>query len=704
MKQLLMIFVMITVSCTAVHDNIDYYSVDIQDKFINRADFMLGWYISNDEKMLDFAIRNSSNPYADFYNTYIVYSHNKYNKEDDLYSLNPRYIHSYSDIYPHINFIADLPRYSTLYRNIMVPGNREHNKLSHPYIDTYMMDENFIQLDYPYSPDVYRTYSDSVLYIYDFSKSYPNYGVIYLTEEFFAGKGNASVYRHAHMLDFASKRLDYHASLCIVINAETDAGSKTLFITDNQKWIKPYSKRTGIDPDTIIYVDILPSWHVNTVDIAGILPQSYIVKDMTIISDNILLGPFVFKYSFDCAFNICRHFIDNLYSADNIIGFYSIDEIQYKEMLCLDRWADQSPTEKSSYTLLELVERIDHYVMQKGKPSFALSSAGFHDITGFAMNEDRYENISRHIRIFDTYSYRDDYVNALLSAVHENSDVFNVIVNDAYSTSSRKALPFYLTKFKFFLPLIAGVDGMIFYTYALPRVYSRNELMNDTSKVNVGELSEYTHIYNIFNMYRHSCHFVLEDKNRMSVVMDGDSIILFMYAAIKGHENYYNPSGSSVYYDLSAQDKDIDYLLSLLDSENYIITDISPYSANRYITSDTLFCLSYFSSTHPESIADMMNNYPFNTLLNIYDIRIIAVLKGDYYADFMFDESSERILFPQLVMPGSLVIDDSIMDIRKTLNYMQCLEDADFTSILPLPEDNNSTLLFRDFSGRQFKR
>lgn len=665
--------------------------------------FMLGWYISNEDKMIDFAIDSRDNPYAGLYNTYIVYSHNRYNKENNLLSLDPKHIHSYAKQYPHINFLADIPRYSTLYRNIMIPGSNEARPLMHPYIETFIMDENSNRIDASYSPDIYRTEQDSALFVYDFKSIYPHYGAMYLNTAFFSSKSQASVYRHADILDFSSKSIDDNASLCIIININIDNGIKTLGITNDSTFIELYSIKRDIICDTVIHLEKNPAWHVCSVNIGSIMNEKYTIKDMILISRNTLLGPFVFKYSFDHAFEICRHFIDPLLNLNNIIGFYTTDEIQYKEMLCLDRWTDKTLTDKTSYRIMELVEHINRYSEHKGKPAFALSSAGFHDITGFSMNQNAYSSINKYVRIFDTYSYRDDYVIALLSAAEEGSETFNIIVNDAYSTSARKALPFHLTKFKFFLPIIAGMDGMIFYTYALPRVHSADELINDTSKVNVGQLAQFAYSYNMFMMYRESRHFRTE--NRISAVMGNGDMALFIYGAVNGHDNYYNPTGSAVLYDFSQSDDDIDYLLSLLnDDADYIVTDISPYSTEKYRASDTMAFMSSYRTGPFASVLEMMNHFPFNSLLHIYDIRIIAIVSRDYYTSLLSNEESGSILFPQLIMPGSINLNNRVVGLERKLHYMDCFENIDFVSTMPVRKNPSTELLFRDFTGKQYKR
>lgn len=703
MKNLILLFLLIISSCISLHDGLNLNPLHAGGTDKKADDFMLGWYISNEEKMIDFAVNSNDNPYVKLYNTYIVYSHNRYNKENNLLLLDPEHIHSYANQYPHINFIADLPRYSTLYRNIMIPGSNDASPLMHPYIETFIMDENSNRINKSYSPDIYRTEQDSAIFVYDFGNIYPHYGAMYLNTAFFSSKGQASVYRHADILDFASKSLADSASLCILINIKTDNGIKTLGITDDSAFLHIYSMKRDIICDTLIHLVKNPIWHVYSVNLDSIIKEEYTIKDMILVSRNTLLGPFVFKYSFEHAFEICRHFIDSLSNKDNIIGFYTTDEIQYKEMLCLDRWTDKTLTDKTSYRLLDLVEHINQYSEHIGKPAFSLSSAGFHDITGFSMNQNEYSSINRYIRIFDTYSYRDDYVHALLSAAEEGSGTFNIIVNDAYSTSSRKALPFHLTKFKFFLPIITGMDGMIFYTYALPRIQSTDELINDTSKVNVGELARFANSYNMFMMYRDSRHFKTE--NRISAVMGNGDMALFMYGAVNGHDNYYNPKGSAVFYDFSQSDDDIDYLLSLLhDDADYIVTDISPYSTEKYRSSDTMAFISSYRTGQIESVLDMINHFPFNSLLHIYDIRIIAIVRRDYYASIVSNEEAGSILFPQLIMPGSMTIDARIVGLERKLHYMDCLENIDFVSTLPVNKNSSTELLFKDFSGMQYRR
>lgn len=679
MKNHIILFsLIIFTSCSIFHDNVKQQNNSVSEHKHNG--FILSWYINNDESQLNAAIENEINPYAPYFSLYMVYSHNRYNKTDNHMSADYKKIHQYLSQYPEIDFIADLPRYSTLYRNIFIPFDGE--LLKHPYIKTSLFTSELDSIQHAYAPIMRIQSAEPAIYMYDMSTEGNNIASIVLTNEFFLNKNNASVYRNADIIDFSVKLIDNSSLFLISIHKN----ESHFIISNSQDFAYMYQGKNNI-ADTVIIFNNIYNWQIESLFLDSLSGDNSYIKKMHILGKNVFMGPVVFKYSYEKCADILKMVIDSIYEHDNLMGFYLIDEIEYKEMLCLDRWKDGEKTDKKSYPLISLVEMADDYIEKKGKIAFSLSSAGYNYQDSLLMLSDNYHSLRNNIFMFDTYSYRDDYIDAIIQA-RKSADKRNsrlIIVNDAYSGTGKKALPFYLMKFKFFTGFIYNANGMLYYTYSRPFVNNLKDVLNDDNKVNIGMLGKFVYDYDIIDMYDNKRYnYILKNENRASLVMSKNNTICFIFSAINGHDNYYDPcSMGSIDFRFNTDNPDINQLLENVHDSVFAILDISPYSCNKNSALSGISFINSAAITEKDNILNTLNTFPFNHLFHPYDIRIIMLIPLDTLNN---DELKNR--YPQLIINGEALIDNVPINLNSMIDYQKCMNNVKLIKQIPFPYDS----------------
>ncbi len=708
------IFIIIICSCFTNAYSLSFNSK--KDIFINnnKPFFPLGWYLTNTKNITNIIIGNKNksysgftDPFSDYYNTFLIYSGNHFNKENYHLGLDIKKIHSFlNNAGKNKFFIIDLPRYSTLFRVLFLTTSKEKKDFKSEYADYYTIDNHLNKIKSTKKLYLYKNEKEPVSYIYDFSEFDDHFCIFNVKKNFFTYKYNASLYRNADILNFSLKTLSYSSDILMKISLENDDSKKAIWICSSNTFLIKNSFDNNIlgNPDSIILIETdINKWNAFSINISESINKDphMIITGLTIIGKNILLGPISFLMGNKKSIKIIDYIVSELKDYENILGFYTLDELEYKEILNSEKWAyyinGKRNSDLKNGKILDLIIEENRIIKKYGFTPFNLSTAGYSQNNKFFMNENDYDELRKPVYFFDTYSYKDDYINALIEA-KKRADKFGsglIIVNDAYSNKKRKALSFYLTKFKFFSSLIFGANGMLFYSYSSPVTDNYENFQNDTNKQNVGQLSEYFHKHGLNDMYLHYHNSFINNKLNIGSLIMKDSLgrICFMYTNIKGHENYYNPCSTKEMKIAFENDNiEINKIKKILGDKEYFIIDISPYSENKKFPKNGFSFFSEYNYVSKDNLTETLNTSPFNILLHPYDIRIIIFIPIEFNNNYSYfnynhyDNLQINILYPQLIKNNHLDINYNNQKTSKslitTISHLPCFKNKYFVKTL----------------------
>ena len=731
LKIILLFLIVLFSSCFSNSYSLSFDSK--KDIFINddKPLFPIGWYLTNTESIINTIIKNKSysgftDPFSDYYNTFLIYSGNHYNKENSHLDLDIKKIHSYlNNAVGNKFFIVSLPRYSTLYRTLFLTNSKEKKDFKSEYADYYTADNYLNKIIGNEKLYLYKNEKEPVSYIYDFSEFDDNFCILNVEKYFFTYKYNASIYRNADILNFSLKTLSYSSDVLIKILLENDHSKKALWICSSNTFLANSNANNILgNPDSVIIIDI-NKWNAFSINISKTINKkpNMTITGLTIIGKNILLGPISFLMDSEKSIKIIDYIVSELKDYNNILGFYTVDELEYKEILNSEKWAyfinGKRESGLKNGKILDLIIEENEIIKQYGFTPFNLSTAGYSGNNKFFMNENEYDELRKPVYFFDTYSYKDDYINALIESKKRADNLGSgvIIVNDAYSNKNRKALSFYLTKFKFFSSLIFGANGMLFYSYSSPVTDNHEEFKNDSNKQNVGQLSEFFYKYGLNDMYLHYHRSVINNELNIGSLIMNDSLgrVCFLYTNIKGHENYYNPcSTKEMILTFENDNIEISEIKKILEDKEYFIIDISPYSENKAFPKNGFSFFSEYNYVSKDNVTKVLNSPPFNTLFHPYDIRIIMFIPIDFnnnysYFDYShYDNFQINIFYPQLIENNHLDIKYNDQKTSKSLitsiSHLPCFKDNHFVKAKLHLQGNINNLIINYITIENIKR
>lgn len=664
-------------------------------------DFPLGWYLSNTYNYVSMPGITNNDPYSKYYNTHIVYT--QYNKLLDYDSLSINNLHKYLNL-NDIDFIVDLPRYSTQYRilfsfdqynpagqslgslfKVLTHSDEDWNRMKDAVLNKWEGKEKGLDIKgndwvtiMPVNDKVINR-NNSVVY------SYPDIvSIKYLPKK-----------RYGLVI-----QLIYQDSIKLIITdgAEADKCFKTtekhVLEFNNYSSIsyngesRKYSRGALFDSG-VLTVDSRDSggnWKTLSVNLrrlaaeAGTDIDGLEMTDIRIDAKNIMLGNTVFALDNEHAYKQCISVIKALKGYGNIKGFYACDEFEWKELLHNDRYnslektivSSNFSTGKSNNTLLGHLKNLSDYAASEDIMLFILST-GVRNSGYRSMLDEEADFLRTGYLVFDYYGYNDLYIDVMAEtkAYADERGLKLIYVGDTYSSKTRKPLGFRLNKYRFFSPLSAGADGMFFYAYFSP-VADGSSVLSDPDKMNIGYFAKLFSEYPIKDCISGRKMTLFSDKV-ITAGTDGDKCCI-IWGSRKGLNDYYNSKWTAE--EFSFKDDEIRAIVPITGNSEYAAVDVSPYLFSEGIVSDTneFMLASYEYPVRSDNIKNVLNR-SFNCLYNMHDMRVIMLLdstEGINVVESAHAENDSAYIvfrYPQLIEENSMsiVCEDSLCGRMKTL-------------------------------------
>ncbi len=640
----------------------------------------------------------SEDPFGKYYNTHIVYT--EYNKMRVLLKENLLKIHSYLDT--PLNFIVDLPRYSSEYR-ILFSYNAYDPASAHlsSHFKVYDADNNLNQSKK--DPDFKKADGFEA----GMQAGAESFTVIEPVNSSIINPANAMIYAYPDIVNIKFKPYSGTYAMAVIIGYEDDSriiicggNASEIFREDPNTIIisnltdimygSKISRHTAKELFDIGIITVLDDnaeddvWRTYSVNLNklseynGIKRANDRVSSVKIAVRNLILGNVVFMNEKEKTLERCKAVIDALAGKKNILGFYVCDEFEWKEMLHNDRYntlSDHLPFNnyltgsRNSNGLLEITEDICGFIEKRAQTPFVLSTGstgqGYRD-----MLDDETASLRKNFLMFDYYGYNDKYAELMIKAKQYalKNRIGLIYVGDAYSDRQKKHLGFILNKYRFFSPLAAGADGMFFYSYFSPSPEGKT-LFEDPDKMNIGYFAKILKKSGLSDALANYKKTVFAGM-MMTAAKDENGNIYIIRSAQKDLNAYYGLD-----YDepliMEFSGEEIDCIAEIMDKGGYTLIDMTPYTFLKdSIINDenALFAAFWRTGINKNSLKENLEQDIYDKLLNSHDVRVMKLIKNPKGLDIIDEcrrDGNGKILitfnYPQLVL-------------RETLIFVQCSE------------------------------
>ena len=657
-------------------------------------EFFLGWYSDSNSEYLKVLVGIKDNkygyidPYSKYYNLFLNYSVFNYFILPDSINISKTtpFLHIPDSLLLGKHFIADIPRYSSLFRLLFTfpPGEKNQDKTTftirvfdsiHNTVNNSNDSGIFTGRNSRYPVYSYFSFED-------FCNS-GNYAIFDLNEEkILLDKNRPYVYTHGDILGFSYRLLNNKGWFCTEVKIVSKKGPLNLRIFSSSDVgilipIKKNEHNIGLfldgfisldfsekknsdftemynidivisDPSLLLLQDsVYKSFELNIkkfAELAGIEVDS--ILDFVFYLKDAEIADVLLSFSNEFSLNVLKETVDRIMKKDksSLLGFYTADEIERSEVFFHDRWMriympeiypNGKINKKKKHTLLYVQDSIRSYIKSINKIPFTLSTIHFYTESKNTISEynDVYSIYADSFIFYDDYSYTASFLNNFLK-IRKLADSLSLkilYVGDAYSTKSKASMGFIKMKWKFFTPIIMGADGMLFFSYYLPKVKSYSQLLSDTNKMNIGYFTKYFTDTGMRISIQNSKRFITKLENNSSrissVFNDTTGNIFFMYFITKKNSPMTNALQKK-YFSFYKSDADLNEIKKLMREKDYYIADITPYIESsafnqEIITSENSVAIKNESLCDSTNIIYILNKIPFCELNSDFDIKII---------------------------------------------------------------------------------
>lgn len=731
-KQIIVAFVIICLLTAANAQGMQY--IPRLGTFVKGSSriFPIGWYLSNKNGNVSIPGINNEDPFGKYYNTHIVYT--EYNKMRILLKKNLIKIHSYLDT--PLNFIVDLPRYSSEYR-ILFSYNAYDPASAYlsSHFKVYDADDNLNQSKK--NPDFKKADGFET----GMQAGAESFTVIEPVNSSIINPANAIIYAYPDIVSIKFKPYSGNYAMAVIISYEDDSriiicggnayeifkGNRNTVIISNLTDVmygSKISRHTAKELFDIGIITVLDDnveddvWKTYSVNLNrlseynGIKRTNKRVSSVKIAIKNLMLGNVVFMNKKEKTLERCEAVIDGLAGKKNILGFYVCDEFEWKELLHNDRYntlSEHLPFKnyltgsQNGNSLLEITEDICGLIEKRGQTPFVLSTGssgqGYRD-----MLDDETASLRRNFLMFDYYGYNDKYAELMIKAKQYalKNRIGLIYVGDAYSDRQKKPLGFILNKYRFFSPLAAGADGMFFYSYFSPPPEGKI-LLEDPDKMNLGYFTKMFSQYGIIDAFTNHKETVLAEMI-MTVAKNKQGNVFIARSGANGLNNYYGLN-----YDKPLikefSNEELQCIERVAGKGEFTLIDITHYipADDSIINDENAFVPDYHQEgANRNTLSIYAGCDTYSLLMNSHDVKMI-MLVGEKHNLSILDEcrrdcNGNLIIvfnYPQLVSKESLMF----VECESTKSNL-CLIEMKETKTAGLKFVGKRTQYYTDYKGK----